>query len=60
MEKTLKVALEEHRKSLLENIARNFEREALEILDSNYYSANDCAIYAKSLRSAAKKIREYK
>lgn len=60
MEKTLEVQLKEQREELLEKIASDFEREALNVIDSDYYSPNDTAVLAKSLRHAAKEVRKYK
>lgn len=60
MEKTLEVSLKEQRELLLERIANIFEYEALQEIESDYHSYNDCAVIAKMWRRAAKEVRRHK
>ena len=60
MEKTLEVQLKEQRELLINKIIKNLEWQALDIIDSGYYSPNDSAVLAKAYRQIAKDIRRYK
>jgi hypothetical protein len=56
MEKTLEIHLKEHR----EELAKLFERSAIEEIKSNLHSPNDCAILAKNMFYTADFLRNYK
>jgi hypothetical protein len=60
MEKTEEVLLKEQREELLEGIAKDFERCSINVLESDMYTYNDCAIIAKMYRKMASEIRARK